>query len=400
MEVLYYNKQYMEPVPTGKRNLYRVYLATLFFFLHYAMMIYVNSSFLENILGSKGKNFVGLLYVAGSILGILLLSKATHLMRLLGNKALMVIIAMVEIFSLLTLAFSHNTILIILSFILHAAIIPVLFFNFDIFVEHFSKHEESGKARGTFLSISNFCFVVMPLIAGITLTQLGFGILYIVSAVLVLPVVYFIATIKNFKDSEYIDLNIIATIKVALKNKDIKSIVIVNLILQMFYSSMVIYMPIYLHGTIGFSLQDIGLIFTVMLIPFVIFELPLGRLSDSWLGEKEILIIGLIILGGTTALLSLITSHALVVWAAMLFATRIGASFVEIMVESYFFKKIKNEDTELLSLWRSLNGISYIIVPSCISLLLIYIDLRLIFPIIGAVCFYGVFHALRLKDTL
>lgn len=390
----------MEPIVTSKRDLYRIYGATLFFAVHYVLVVYINSNFLSGLLGKSGESLVGLLYVVGSVLTIILLSYAPHILRLIGNKTFMLMAALIEIFALLTLAFSHSVPLLITAFIVHDTIIPVLYFNFDIFIQHFSKHEESGRARGTFLSIVNFCFVIMPLIAGIILARLGFQSVYLFAAIAFIPLLYFIALVRHFKDSEYTQQNILSAFKTTWKNPDVFCIVMSNLVLQMFYCVMVIYTPIYLHTVLGFSLADIGLIFTVMLTPFVIFELPLGKISDNLLGEKEILIAGMIIMGVSTALLPLIGPASLVIWAGMLFLTRVGASWTEIMSESYFFKKIGNEDAELISVWGSLNSISYIIVPLVMSVLLFFIDIKYIFPIIGAVVLSGVFFASRIKDTL
>jgi MFS family permease len=87
---------------------------------------------------------------------------------------------------------------------------------------------------------------------------------------------------------------------------------------------MTVYCPIYLHTTIGLSWSEIGVIITVMLLPFVLIELPLGRLADKKYGEKEIMIIGFLILGLSTMGLAFITSTNVWVWAIALLVTRIG----------------------------------------------------------------------------
>src|SRR5690606_23149335 len=122
-----------------------------------------------------------------------------------------------------------------------------------------------------------------------------------------------------------------------LKNyPDILRIVRVDFVLRFFYAWMVIYTPLYLHNYIGLEWSSIGVIFTIMLIPFALFELPLGTLADRVYGEKEILIAGLAIMSISTISLFFITSSAFVVWSVALFLTRVGASAVEIMSETYF----------------------------------------------------------------
>ena len=126
---------------------------------------------------------------------------------------------------------------------------------------------------------------------------------------------------------------------------------------------MVIYLPLLLNKEMGFGWNKIGIIFIIMLLPFVVFELPAGFLADKKFGEKEILTLGFIIMFVSTLIIPTLASATVLVWAAVLFATRIGASFVEISSETYFFKHVKDEDTGIISLFRMVRPLSYVIAP-------------------------------------
>jgi len=115
---------------------------------------------------------------------------------------------------------------------------------------------------------------------------------------------------------------------------------------------MVIYTPIYLNQHLGIDWTQIGMIFTIMLLPFIFLQFPLGRLADTRLGEKEIMAIGFGILVVSTAALSFITTTSFWVWALALFATRVGASAVAVMNETYFFKKTNDTDADLLEFFH------------------------------------------------
>ena len=54
-----------------------------------------------------------------------------------------------------------------------------------------------------------------------------------------------------------------------------------------------------------------------MLLPFLFFQLPLGHLADKKYGEKEILIIGFVVMGATTMLIPYIGTASLIFWAAI-----------------------------------------------------------------------------------
>jgi MFS family permease len=88
-----------------------------------------------------------------------------------------------------------------------------------------------------------------------------------------------------------------------------------------------------------------------------------GILSDRKIGEKEFLITGLIIMFIATLFIPMINTPLFLTWALVLFATRIGASLVEVSSESYFFKQVKEEDTGLISLFRLTRPLAYVISP-------------------------------------
>ena len=86
-------------------------------------------------------------------------------------------------------------------------------------------------------------------------------------------------------------------------------------------------------------------------------------MSDKKFGEKEFLILGFIIMALATLMIPLLQSKIFWLWAIVLFATRVGASTVEVASESYFFKHVKEDNTGLISLFRMGRPLSLIIAP-------------------------------------
>ena len=88
-----------------------------------------------------------------------------------------------------------------------------------------------------------------------------------------------------------------------------------------------------------------------MLLPFVILDFPLGKLSDK-IGEKKMLMAGFLIMTSSVLAIPLMTEPLLWLWAVILFMTRVGAATIESLSESYFFKVIKkrNAPTKLVFL--------------------------------------------------
>src|SRR5207249_2591358 len=151
----------------------------------------------------------------------------------------------------------------------------------------------------------------------------------------------------KFKDTQYTDLPVLKLFATARKHKKVIDIYLVNFLLQFFFSWMIIYTPIYLHEYVGFTWSQIAIIFSIMLLPFVILELPLGKIADRVLGEKELLVTGFSIMALTTAAMTFLHSANMVIWIGLLFISRIGAATVEIMSETYFFKQVSDIDVSL-----------------------------------------------------
>jgi MFS family permease len=174
-----------------------------------------------------------------------------------------------------------------------------------------------------------------------------------------------------------------------------------NFLLFFFYSWMTIYTPLYLHKNMGFSWTEIGIIFSIMLLPFVFIQFPLGRLADKKWGEKEILSVGFIVIAIATGLISFINGHSMVLWAIILFITRLGAATIEIMCDTYFFKKVDSLDTNIISFFRMVGPIAYIFGPLLATILFTFFDFKIqyLFLILGLIMLFGLKFSLSIKDT-
>lgn len=204
---------------------------------------------------------------------------------------------------------------------------------------------------------------------------------------------------RKFKDPKYETPNIIKTLEKLRAQKNIQRIFAAHFFMRFFFTWMVIYMPIYLHEHIGFSWSELGIMFTIMLLPFVLLEYPLGRIADTYLGEKEILATGFIIMALSTALVPFITSANIILWTLLLVSMRIGAASAEIMTESYFFKHVDGDDAHIISFFRALRPISYICGPIVATVALTFISIQNIFLLLGIILFLSLPFSLELDDT-
>lgn len=372
-------------------------MLTILFALHYAIPLYATSSFLHIYFNSA---YVSGLYVVASIATLfasLSISKSIKRFHTYGFTFFLVI---AEIFATIIFALTENMFVIGLFFIIHTVLQAFLYICLNIFIESFSKHTETGSIRGLFLAILSMGYIISPIIGGAILANSSFKVLYVVASLTLVPFLYFLHRyLTHIKEPAYTSVDIFSAIRTVLRNKNLKSIFIADLIVESFYGVMIIYSPIYL-ATLGIPLTTyLSYILPIALIPLVLLPYELGFLADSRHGEKNILIVGLLIMAVTTFLCVIVTSSNPLVWALLLLVSRIGTSLAETMSHTYFFKKIGPEDASLTALFMNLRGIALILVGSIGFIIapLLVNQPQLMFIILGCVILWGISNALTMK---
>ena len=384
--------------PRISRALFILYSVGFLFALNQALPAYINSTFLTGFATEKA---VGMIYAVASVITVVLFFLLPHLLRQFGNYRLAFWLFVLDGIAMLGLASARSFWPAIGFFICVFIATFLLAFTLDIFLESNSRDSKTGSIRGIYMTVINSAWVFSPLLVGFILSDSDYWKIYLAGAILILPALFLLrAGFRKFNDPTYKNIAIRATLKNIWRERDLFRIFSVSFLLGFFYTWMIIYTPIYLHDHIGFSWQTIGLIFTIMLLPFVLTETPLGKLADKKWGEKEILSWGLVIMALSTVVLTFINSTSVVFWAILLFITRVGASAVEIMSETYFFKKVQSSQADIISLYRATRPAAYVVGPSIASVLFIFVDFKMIFLALGIIMFSGLWFSLRLKDTL
>ena len=362
-----------------------------------ALTSYVNSSFLENYISQY---YVGILYIIASAITIVSMLEMHRILTRLGNRFTVVFFSVLTFFSFLLLSFSTKGIVVISAFVLYFISTNFIIASLDIFVEDFSKKSSIGTFRGLYLMVVSSAWVVAQMISGTVITKSSYGgIYFLASGFMILVCVIFIFFLKDFKDPEYKRMPVLKTIETFAQNKKLSKIYIINLILKFFFAWMIIYTPIYLHQYVGFDWKQIGLIFTIMLLPFIILDFPLGKLSDR-VGEKKMLALGFVISASATLLIPFISSATVWLWALILFTTRVGAATIEVMSESYFFKSVQEEDVGTTSFFRNTTPLSFILAPLIATPILFLVpSFEYLFFVLGIILLLGLFITIRLKDV-
>jgi MFS family permease len=91
----------------------------------------------------------------------------------------------------------------------------------------------------------------------------------------------------------------------------------------------------------------------------------------------------------------------MILWAVILFITRIGASTIEIMCDTYFFKKVDGLNANAISFYRMSGPLAYILGPLLATVMFSFFnfEIQYLFLVLGLIMIFGLGFSLALKDT-
>lgn len=387
----------MRPIPRS-HTIYTIAVIGFIYSLHLVIPYYSNSSFLALFADERTIGYIYMVSAAVTILGFLI---APGLIRRYGNYATSIGLVCVQIAIFYGLVSATSPITLATLFILQAAVVSLISLTLDIFLEVYTDGHHIGAVRGFYSATLNASWVIGPLIGSLLINGgENYRHTYIAALAMLFPLLYLIhRNFPRFKDPNYVHLSPHQLWKhIASKYSWIR-LFFANIILQIFYSWMTVYSTLYLHKTMGFSWESIGIILTVMLLPFPLLQYPLGKLSDKKYGEKEIMVLGFALMGLSTMLLPFITVKSTLLWALALLVTRIGAAAAEVMLETYFFKTVSARDSAALGVFRITRPIATFLAPLVTIIGLYFTTESNLFFVIGIISLVALYPALTIKDT-
>jgi len=381
-----------------KDGLKIIYLLGFLLAVSTALPSYIESSYLKQFVDL---NLIDSFLIGANIITFFSIIFFPRLIKKISNYKTSILILFLSFLSLIFMSVANSPWQVFICLALVFASNSLIWINMDIFVEGFSSEKQIGEIRTIYFTFINLGWVFAPSISGFIAKSWGYRPIFILAAAIFIPfILIFHYKSKNLKDNfNYQKPAVKKTIKTIWQDKNLRGIFFIAFLLQLFYATAVIYVPLQLTQGLGMSWSDIGIIFSIMLIPFLIFEIPAGIIADKYIGEKEILSVGITIIIISLCLFFGIKSNNLILWAVVLFFSRIGASLVEAMRESYFFKIVTVKNVDLINLFRSTQPLAYIFGPILSIVLLKFLPIPYFFLIIAFVFLSAYYFLHLIKDT-
>lgn len=362
-----------------------------------SLFVYVLSSFFAEVLGSDN---VGVFYLVTFAAVFVLLWHLRRLIRRVGGSVR-------SFFLLILAAIFASALLSVIPVGWPAAILAMVLLvvtnlawvSLDVVLEEFSEDGMTGRVRGLHLTVMNAGIMLAPFFSTKILEIFDFaGIFFGLTLGYALLLAASIVFLRNGRDPDTADMEARSAWRKMLREPNLFHIYAISFALEFFYVIMIIYTPIHLRS-LGFSWENIGLLFTVMLLPFVLLQYPLGVLADRRFGEKEFLIMSIGLSFAITVAIGLFTSSSLFFWAVLLFLSRVGAAGIEVLRDAYFYKQIDGGDDDLIAFFRTARPAANVIGALLAIPLLWVFPLQGVFFLASVVLIVSLFSAFALEDT-
>ncbi len=362
-----------------------------------AVLIYVISSYFKLASGTEN---VGVFYLLAYLLQLAILFYLHRLISILGQSQAFMLAVFLKIPLLTFLTLIFPSIFGIVALMLYIVMSSLGWVILDMILESCSSDRFSGRIRGFHLTVLNAGFLCGPFLSTHILEKYDFqGVFFFLAFLYSLIFTSALIGLRNFRKPVENHIGPFKLLKKVSSRKNILRIYCVSFALEFFYALMIIYTPIYLIN-LGLGWNEIGIIFTIMLVPFVILQYPAGVLADKRMGEKELIIFSLFLTGISVLTVFFTSSASVLLWSALLCVTRVGAALLEILRDSYFYKRIDSRDIDLIDFFRTTRPVAYIIGALLSTLFIFFFPLKSVFLLVSLVLFAAIIPASRLVDNL
>jgi MFS family permease len=367
---------------------------------HFFLIIYILAPYLATLMPAAAS---GLAIALGAVITLSIFPSMPRLVRKYGPRKLGITLASLEILLLLGLASGPGALMAVLLAAMVCSIPPLIGYQQDLLLEAAVQDGSLiGRVRAAFLTSGNIALVLAPIVTSLLLDDSeSYWLVFLVAALTLIPFILMMAHDSMPKLSitpEQTDVR--STCLCIIKDRDLRAVALANATLQLFFHLAPLYIPLYLHTELGIPWNELGWIFALMLIPFVLLEYPAGWLADTKLGDKRILAAGFVITALSFAAIGLIdVSTPIIAIAVVLMLTRVGAALIEAMVEGHFFRRISLADASTVSVFRMMRPCGALLAPILGTILLTVGDYSAFFTIMGmCILLFGLLAARSIKD--
>jgi MFS family permease len=276
---------------------------------------------------------VGLIAALSSLAGLTFSLPVGALSDKIGRKRML--IGAFGLISIVLFAFfinAHLYTLIGLQIAFGALMAPVWIVG-EAFIKDISPIKRRGEFRSFFGTFANAGMLMGALIGGFLAAGFGIRSPYFFAAILLFVPLILVFGMKdghsNTNKNQAVR-DFLPVLKEFLQQRELKLLALCTVSLYFWYAVKWVFGPLFLLNQ-GFSPSVIGIWLAVSVLPFLLFQIPIGKLSDQ-IGQSKIIYLGFLI--STIFLIPLGFISSISSLLVTIFIVSIGTAFAEPLIEA------------------------------------------------------------------
>lgn len=372
----------------------------LFYGIAVSLLLPIFPTFIEDIINSE--SLVGYFYSGMAIAMIIGGLLSPYLFKKFSRTK--VLLSTLIFFALLTLSYvfvGSTSELLIIEF-LRTFIALLIVMTLSLMVNDYTESKDLGKTEGVYFFVSNLGWLIGVFLGGVVAKYYGVEPIFALSGLmLIFAFIYFShqqfieqKPELNAPQKKHIEKHTLKRIKEFFKSGVRARAYFFTLAYLMWPVFKAVAIPLFVKDA-GFGSDTTGLIMALAIVPLVLFEMPVGEYADKH-GVKKPFILGFLILA--VCALGICISPIFILDAALIACAGIGASFIEPLHDTYFFKNIKKEEEdEFYGVFITASPIARFIAPAIISTILIFAPFKAVFLVFGIIFLGAAFVASKMK---
>ncbi|MFA7685929.1 MAG: MFS transporter [Candidatus Gracilibacteria bacterium] len=277
-----------------------------------------------------------------------------------------------------------------------------LFMTIALFVRDCANDADLGEEEGLYYKFSNIGYFIGPLLGGFIASAFGYELVFslaAISSLIALGYFYHAHVIKKHpaikEKKQPATFSFAKNIKEFFTDADRRKAYCIALILLTWFGFKRIYIPLYIIAS-GYLSSMSGLILSLGIIPFVLFEVKIGKYADKK-GIRLPIATGFLIIA--LILLIIFLSPWPILNFGLLIIASIGASFVEPLQEYYLFKHLpKDKEDSMYGIFMTTDPLSYFLAPVIGAVVLAFLPFQYLFLVFAVLmCFASMYFWRVLK---
>lgn len=374
--------------------------ASLFYGTGLGLMLPIFPSFVESILHNE--QYVGYFYSGMAIAMMLAGFVSSYFFKKFARIKVLYFFYFVASFSTLFFIFASRFYHLIPLEFLRVFSAMIIIVSLALMVRDFTSSKNLGRTEGVFYFFNNIGWLIGPVTGGFVNKYLGQELVFVLAGGCFMLAMFYIMHHHLIKRHPFLSLphtqkkRVVTEnrFKVYFRNKGRIGAYLVSVSLFMWYSMTAITVPLFiLHA--GYDSDVTGLVLSFSIIPFLIFEVPVGYYADKY-GLKRFIVAGLFI----TAICSFMIKFSPLFILSVLFIilAHVGSAFIEPLRDVYFFKNTDpKEEDDLYGIFSTSNPLARFIAPAIVSTCFILLPFDWVFVVFGMIFTAAGFLALKIK---